>query len=231
MTADSPTCEPSTPSSPRPLVIATQNPGKVSELKRLLGEARLESRYKVIGLDEAGGPFAEPEEGEDSFIVNATIKATAYAKMTGHWCLADDSGLEVDALGGAPGVISSHYYSGGEDRGDARGVRDPANNERLLRELEGVAAEARTARFVCTMVVATPEGETLVVARGAFEGRIGEPASDDVPRGQGGFGYDPVFLVGPEFTISSAELTAEQKNKLSHRGAATRAIIEQLRVL
>jgi len=212
-------------------VIATQNPGKVHELRRLLGEAALGERYRVLGLDEVGGPFEEPEEGTDSFLVNATIKATAYARLTGHWCLADDSGLEVDALGGVPGVISSHYYSSGEDRGDGREIRDPANNERLLRDLEGVPAERRTARFVCTMVLANPEGETLATARGAFEGRIGVPETDGVPRGEGGFGYDPVFLVGPGFTISSAELTAAEKNALSHRGAATREMIEKLKAL
>lgn len=222
---------PLTPRPPRPLVIATQNPGKVSELKRLLAEARLGDRYRVLGLDEVGGPFDEPEEGAESFLVNATIKATAYARLTGHWCLADDSGLEVEALNGAPGVISSHYYSDGEDRGDGRETRDPANTARVLRELEGVAAEERTARFVCTMVLANPEGETLATARGTFEGRIGEPTKDGVPRGEGGFGYDPVFLVGPEFTLSSAELTAAQKNGLSHRGAATREMIESLRGL
>jgi len=221
----------SAPIESRILVIATQNPGKVSELKRLLAEARLGERYRVLGLDEVGGPFAEPEEGAESFLVNATIKATAYARLTGHWCLADDSGLEVDALGGAPGVISSHYDSGGEERGEGREIRDPANTARVLRELEGVPAAKRTARFVCTMVLANPEGETLATARGAFEGRIGEPEADGVPRGDGGFGYDPVFLVPPGYTRTSAELTAAAKNELSHRGAATREMIGALRGL
>ncbi|MFG0306573.1 MAG: non-canonical purine NTP pyrophosphatase [Phycisphaerales bacterium JB040] len=216
---------------PRPVVLATQNPGKIAELRRLFAEARLEHRFPVRTLDEYGGPFPEPEEGSGSFLENATLKAVTYARLTGHLCLADDSGLEVDALDGAPGVISSHYYSGGEDRGDPRDVRDPANNARLLGELEGVPPEARTARFVCTMVLASPEGNTLATSRGTFEGRIGRPSEDDVPRGAGGFGYDPLFLVPPDYTRTSSELAPDEKNRLSHRGEALRQMIEHLRAL
>jgi len=216
---------------PRPIVLATQNPGKVAELRRLFAEAGLNDRYPIRTLDDCGGPFQEPEEGHDSFLENATLKALAYARLTGHWCLADDSGLEVDALDGAPGVISSHYYSGGEDRGDPRDVRDPANNTTLLADLDGVPPEARSARFVCTMVLASPEGDTLATTRGTFEGRIGRPTEDSVPRGAGGFGYDPLFLVPPDFTRTSSELAPDEKNRLSHRGEALRRMIEHLRNL
>ena len=225
---------PSTPSAthtPRPLVIATQNPGKVAELSRMFAQADLATQFQVLSLNEVGGPFPEPAEGEDSFLENATIKATQYASLTGHWCLADDSGLEVDALSGAPGVISSHYYSDGQDRGDGREIRDPANNAKLLKDLDSTEPANRTARFVCTMVLANPEGDVLAVSRGTFEGRIGVPTTDDVPRGTGGFGYDPIFLVPPEFTHTSSELTSEEKNTLSHRGAATREMIKKIRAM
>jgi putative transposase len=135
------------------IVIATGNPHKVEELRRLLALPGVE----FLGLGDLpdGGP--EPEETGDTFEANASIKALAYAARTGLPCLADDSGLEVDALGGAPGVISSHYCTDGRETGMPRDERDRANNQRLLHELEGVPPEARSARFVCVMVLTLPE--------------------------------------------------------------------------
>ena len=136
----------------QPIVIATGNPHKIDEIRAVLSPIGVD----VVGLSDLPGPFEEPAEGKDSFIENATLKAVSYARQTGRVCLADDSGLEVDALGGAPGVISSHYATDGEETGASREERDRANNQRLLRELKGVAPEQRSARFVCTMVLAAP---------------------------------------------------------------------------
>ncbi|MEN1706455.1 MAG: non-canonical purine NTP pyrophosphatase [Planctomycetota bacterium] len=141
-------------------------------------------------------------------------------------CLADDSGLEADALGGAPGVISSHYCTDGEEVGMTREERDAANNNKLLRELGDRSLDDRIARFVCVMILATPTGDVLADARGTFEGAIGPPG--DVPRGVNGFGYDPLFLVAPDFEHTSAELDADTKNAMSHRGKAARAMTEKI---
>jgi len=211
------------------IVIATGNPHKVAELRALLALPGLE----FVGLSDLPGPFAEPVESGKTFEENATIKALSYARQTGLPCLADDSGLEVDALGGAPGVISSHYCTDGRDAPMSREARDEANNERLLRELDGVPPERRSARFVCAMVLAEPGGgrtaRIAARARGTFEGRIGLPG--EVPRGSNGFGYDPLFLVAEEFTQTSAELAPAEKNRRSHRGRAARAMLENLRHL
>lgn len=138
------------------IVIATGNPHKVEELSRLLALPGVE----FVGLKDLPGheSFTEPEEVGDTFEANATIKARSYAAQTGLPCLADDSGLAVGALGGAPGVISSHYCTDGREVGMSRAERDAANNAKLLRELEGVPAEERSARFVCVMVLAGPRG-------------------------------------------------------------------------
>jgi putative transposase len=135
-----------------PLVIATGNPHKVAELRAIFAERGIE----VVGLKEFGGDSREPEETGKTFEENAAIKALSYAEQTGRVCLADDSGLEVDALGGAPGVISSHYSTDGVETGLSREERDAANNARLLKELESVPPEKRTGRFVCVMCVAGP---------------------------------------------------------------------------
>lgn len=198
-----------------PIVLATANPHKVEELRAIFAEAGI----PVVGLGDLRGRFTEPVEHGGTFEENATIKALSYAAQTGRVCLADDSGLEVDALRGAPGVISSHYATGGVETGLSRAERDAANNARLLSELEGVPAEKRTARFVCVMVLAGVDG-VRAVSRGVVEGRIGLPG--EVPRGANGFGYDPLFLVGPDFTRTSAELQPEEKHRISHRGAAAR---------
>jgi non-canonical purine NTP pyrophosphatase (RdgB/HAM1 family) len=400
------------------IVLATQNPGKIAELRDLLAPAG----FTVLGLQELaaelGGIPAEPEETGSTFAENASIKALAYAEATGRLCLADDSGLEVDALGGRPGVISSHFAFDGRTDGAAamtREERDAANNERLMAELEGVPAEARSARFVCVMALGAPgaggfqppdraqpdaavagfsgnfttrkgdrlphwdvangtyfitfraaagisfseperrlildacrhfhearywlhtacvmpdhvhlllrtiqrrdgswptgaevvhsiksftatqinrgrgrigsvwqreyfdrlvrsaaemeeanryiqqnpvraglcekalqypfvwrqesgsalradggleapRSKILATTSGAFEGRIGLPG--EVPRGPGGFGYDPLFLVAPGFDRTSAELDKSEKNRLSHRGQAVRAMVAWLR--
>ncbi len=395
----------------QPIVIATGNPHKVGEIGAVLSQIGVE----VVGLSDLPGAFEEPVEGRDSFEENATLKAISYAEQTGRVCLADDSGLVVDALGGAPGVISSHYSTDGVETGITREQRDAANNAKLLANLEGVAPEDRTARFVCTMVLAAPpptggggfqpphpttpalpydgrftkrlagklphwdqggatyfvtaslrKGETLsdsekaivleacthwhgskyilhaacvmpdhlhmlfrtieqgdasfndvaqvmhsiksftstrinaargvrgrlwqreyfdrlmrtpeegdearryieanamkaglvdrareypflwepehgaggleappsksgvlALVRGAFDGRIGLPP--DVPRGDNGFGYDPLFLTSPEYQRTGAELSADEKNARSHRGEAARLMareIERLR--
>lgn len=210
------------------LVLATQNPGKLGELRDLLAPIG----WSVLGLGDVGEPPPEPEETGSTFAENAAIKALAYAAHTGRLCLADDSGLAVDALGGAPGVISSHYAFDGRTDGQAasltRAERDARNSARLLAELEGIPPERRSARFVCTMVLATTVG-ILHTTTGLFEGRIGLPG--DVPRGAGGFGYDPLFLVPPEHARTSAELTKAEKNERSHRGVAVRAMIEFLRTM
>lgn len=141
------------------LVLATSNPHKVEELRAILGAAGL-TGFRILGLNDIQffRPLREPEETGATFEENATIKARAYASQTHKLCLADDSGLEIDALEGRPGVISSHYATDGRETGLARAERDAANNARVLRELEGVPPEARAARFVCVMVLAAPPG-------------------------------------------------------------------------
>jgi len=208
------------------IVLATQNPGKVRELQSLLAGSTID----LIGLDSFERGFAEPVEDGGTFLDNATIKARAYAQATGMHCLADDSGLIVDALGGMPGVISSHYAFDGDETGEAatmsRAQRDELNCQRVLGELEGVADADRTARFTCTMVLSDPLGAVLATTVRLFEGRIGQVG--DVPRGGHGFGYDPLFLVGPGFERTSAELDPEEKNGMSHRGKAVGAMVEAI---
>ncbi|UYV13783.1 MAG: RdgB/HAM1 family non-canonical purine NTP pyrophosphatase [Phycisphaera sp.] len=201
------------------VTIATGNPGKVAELRPIFAGLGI----GVVGLADLATPTTEPEETGNTFEANATIKAISYAKQTGTVCLADDSGLEVDALGGAPGVISSHYSTDGNEDGRPRAQRDAANNERLLRELAGVPAEQRTARFVCVMVLANPDGEILATSRGTFEGRIGTE-----PRGESGFGYDPLFLVAPGHARTSAEMAADEKNAISHRAKAAHEMAQAI---
>jgi len=216
------------------LVLATGNPHKVDELRAIFATMPGAASVRVHGLKDLPEceSFREPRETGATFEENATIKALSYAEQTGRLCLADDSGLEIDALGGRPGVISSHYCTDGRETGMTRVERDAANNARVLTDLERVDAEERAARFVCVMTLAEPvqsrggAAGVLTSVRGMFEGRIGVlPA---VPRGENGFGYDPIFLVAPAFNRTSAELSSEEKNALSHRGAAARAMIQQL---
>ncbi len=207
-----------------PLVLATANPHKVEELRAIFAPEGI----RVLGLDDlpGAGRYVEPEETGTSFEANAAIKAFGYAQQTACICLADDSGLEVDALGGAPGVISSHYSTEGLETGLTRAQRDAANNSRLLRELEGIPAERRTARFVCVMALAavSPFPDLSLMVRGTVEGRIGVPPS--VPRGSNGFGYDPLFLLPDGRT--SAELSPAEKNAVSHRGKAARLMAARI---
>jgi XTP/dITP diphosphohydrolase len=203
-------------SVPKTILFATGNGHKLGEVAAVFSP----SGIAVEGLGSFAGEIAEPVEDGRTFIANAILKARYYAAKTGRVALADDSGLVVDALGGAPGVVSARY-SGVTG---PRSVVDPANNARLLRELEAVPDEARTARFVCVMALCDGE-RTLAVSRGEVEGLILRG-----PRGVNGFGYDPLFYF-PERGRTTAELEADEKNAISHRGWATRAMIQLVRRL
>jgi XTP/dITP diphosphohydrolase len=193
------------------LTIATSNPHKVEEIEAVLGPLGI----RCVPLGRTDIP--EPEEDGATFEMNARIKAVAYARALGTTVLADDSGLEVDALGGAPGVHSARYAGIGASRSE----RDAANNAKLLRALESVPDERRTARFVCVLVVARADGSIVAEARGHFEGRIGHAS-----RGANGFGYDPLLVL--EDGRTSAELSSDEKNARSHRGNALRALVARL---
>jgi XTP/dITP diphosphohydrolase len=182
------------------LLFATTNAGKLRELRGLVGDA-----LEVLSLKDLP-PVPEPEENAPTFEGNAELKARAYAEATGLPALADDSGLCVDALGGAPGVRSARYAPG-DDR---------ARYEKLLAALVGVPDEKRTASFQCALALVKPGGGPARVEVGRCEGVIGH-----APRGTHGFGYDPVFLI-PSLGRTMAELTPEEKAALSHRGAAFR---------
>lgn len=197
------------------VLFATSNPHKVREVSQILGAIGIE----VVSLDSLGKQFPEPEETAESFAAIARQKATAYSQMTGLPCLAEDSGLEVDALSGAPGIHSARYSG----LGGARAERDTANNQKLLTALRGVAPAQRTARFVCAMCLANPAGEILAQTLGTMEGRISEE-----PIGENGFGYDPLLFL-PDVNKTSAQLSSEEKNARSHRGEATRKLAELLR--
>lgn len=218
------------------LVIATGNPHKVEELRAILADANVALRVSSLADLHPVVPFREPAETGSTFEENVAIKARSYASQTGRLCLADDSGLEIDALAGRPGVISSHYSTDGVETGLSRAERDQANNRRVLSELRGVSFDRRNARFVCCMCVAHPDGQIVATSRGTFEGRIGCAADEAgmterwrVPRGEHGFGYDPLFFVAPKFDVTSAELETREKNALSHRAAAAREMVERLR--
>ncbi|MCY4624051.1 MAG: XTP/dITP diphosphatase [Chloroflexi bacterium] len=186
----------------RRLLVATGNPGKVVELAELLRSAP----YTLVSLRDLGLP-AEIEEPADTFEGNAVIKAEAYARMSGLLTIADDSGLEVDALDGAPGVHSRRFA--GED------ASDDDRTALVLARLDGVPWERRTARYRCVLALAAP-GEPTVTCEGACSGII-----DYGPRGDGGFGYDPVFYL-PDYGRTVAELSLDEKNRVSHRAMAAR---------
>jgi len=217
-----------------PIVLASGNPHKLEEMNALLA-----GRLRFISLTEAaasrGVQITEPAEPGRTFEANAEIKAVSYARQLGMACLADDSGLEIDALDGRPGVISSHYCTDGQETGMTRAQRDTANNQRVLTELADITPAQRTARFVCVLCLAamdaTGQERAILSVRGTFEGRIGLPGTDGaIPRGNNGFGYDPLFLVGPAFTQTSAELSPQAKNRLSHRAAAVEQLVDRLGV-
>lgn len=205
------------------LLFASSNPHKVEEVRAILSPHGID----VIGLDALAEEPPEPVEDGATFEANARIKAIAYAKATGRLCLADDSGLEVDALGGAPGVHSARYADSGSDERKTRmtrAQRDAANNAKLLRELnaKNIPFEQRAARFVCAMCLADSNGTILAETRGTFPGLI-----TDQPRGGNGFGYDPLLYL-PDRNCTSAELSPEEKNARSHRGEAARTMAETI---
>lgn len=192
----------------RELIAATSNPGKLRELRGLLGDLPVELR----GLERAPG-LVLPEEGDD-YAANAAAKALAVARAAGCLSLADDSGLEVAGLGGGPGPFSARF--GGPALDDQGRLRA------LLAALAEAKGAARDARFVCVVALATPQG-VVVSRRGECRGRILE-----APRGAAGFGYDPVFAASG-MQVSFAELPEAEKSRLSHRGAAVRALLPELR--
>jgi XTP/dITP diphosphohydrolase len=198
------------PAPPR-LLLASGNPGKLRELRAILRGLPVE----LVGLADAGaGEPPEVAETGDTFLDNALEKARAYAAWSGLAAVADDSGLEVDALGGAPGVRSARYAG--------QGASDQANLDKLLAELDGVPPERRTARFRCAAVLVDPHlGEWH--AEGTWEGRLLQ-----APRGGGGFGYDPVF-VPDGWEVTSAEVDPATKDAASHRGQAFRALRPAIR--
>lgn len=191
------------------LIFATGNAGKMKEIREILGRPGL----TILSQKEAG-ITSDAEENGTTFEANALIKARAVAAQTDALALADDSGLEIDYLNGEPGVYSARYM--GED------TSYEIKNQKILDLLAGVPEEKRTARFVCVIAAVLPDGREFTT-KGTIEGIIGYES-----RGEGGFGYDPIFFV-PEFGCSTAELTMEQKNEVSHRGKALRAMKEVLK--
>lgn len=191
------------------IIFATGNEDKLKEIREILEEPGLD----IISMKEAGINLTIVEDGT-TFEENAVIKAKAVARETDEIVLADDSGLEIDYLNKEPGVYSARYA--GED------TPYSVKNQLLLDRLAGVEQEKRTARFVCVIAAALPDGQVLT-ARGTIEGYIGY-----APAGENGFGYDPIFYV-PEYGCSTAQLSRELKNQLSHRGKALRAMKAKLK--
>lgn len=191
------------------MIFATGNEGKMREIRMILADLEV----PVVSMKEAG-ISAEINENGKSFEDNAIIKARTIMELTGEPVLADDSGLEIDYLDGAPGIYSARYM--GED------TSYDIKNQAILDQLEGVPDEKRTARFVCVIACAMPDG-TILTSRGTMEGIIGHEI-----RGKNGFGYDPVFYL-PDCYCTSAELSPDQKNDLSHRGKALRLMRELLK--
>lgn len=192
------------------VVLASNNPGKLRELAHLLSGLRLD----IIPQAQLG--VSEAEETGLTFVENAIIKARHAAKTTGLPAIADDSGIEVDALNGIPGIYSARYAG--------QGATDEANNRKLLQALDGVPDEKRSARYQCLIVYMRHALDpTPMICGGSWEGRI-----LTAPRGAGGFGYDPIFFV-PTHQCSASELDAVEKNRISHRGLALRELLAALR--
>ncbi|MHC4503251.1 MAG: XTP/dITP diphosphatase [Planctomycetota bacterium] len=192
----------------REIVVATRNPHKLDEVRAILARHGL----RALGVAEFNNVPEVVEDGA-TFEANASKKAETVARATGRTCVADDSGLVVDALDGAPGILSARYAG---MHGDSA-----SNNAKLLRELETVADDGRSARFVCAIAIAAPSGEPRVF-RGECEGRITTEL-----RGEGGFGYDPLFY-SPELGQTFAEASSEQKNGVSHRARALQKLGEEI---
>jgi len=191
------------------IVFATGNAGKIREINEILSDTGME----VVSMKDAGIRIDIVENGS-TYEENALIKARAAASLTGDIVMADDSGLEIDYLNKEPGIYSARYL--GED------TSYHVKNADLIRRLEGVPDDQRTARFVCAIAAVLPDGRELTV-RAALEGRIGYEE-----KGTNGFGYDPIFYV-PEFQKTTAELTEAEKNEVSHRGKALRLMKEELK--
>lgn len=196
------------------LLIATHNPGKLREYSDLLTDFETD----VISLHDIGLSHLAVDETSDSFHANALLKATTYARASGCITIADDSGLEVDALGGAPGIYSARY--GGE------GLDDAGRRAYLLAQMADVPDEARTARFICVIALYHPLTGAHATCTGVCEGRILRAESD----GSGGFGYDKLFVPNG-FSQSFAQMSAEQKHRVSHRGQAMRGVSAALATL
>ena len=190
------------------IIFATSNEGKMREIRQIMQD----SEYEVVSLKEAG-ISADIVENGTTFEENAVIKASAIAKLTGELAMADDSGLEVDYMDKAPGIYSARFL--GED------TSYDIKNTYILDKLKGVPQEERSARFVCAIALAKPDG-TAITRKATIEGYIGYEI-----RGENGFGYDPIFMV-PEFDKTTAELSMEEKNKISHRAKALCAMKEEL---
>lgn len=191
------------------IIFATGNANKMREIREIMADMDVE----LISMKEAG-IHADIVENGSTFEENALIKARAIRDLTGEIVLADDSGLEVDALNKEPGIYSARYM--GEE------TSYHIKNANLIQRLKGVPDEKRTARFVCAIAAAFPDGTEKTV-QGVMEGRIGYEE-----KGKNGFGYDPIFFL-PEYGQSSAEISEEEKNRISHRGKALRAIKEELK--
>jgi XTP/dITP diphosphohydrolase len=192
----------------RKIVVASTNPGKSAELKAMLG-----TDIQWLSLADFSD-IAEVKEDGLTFIENACKKAIGYAKATGLWAVADDSGLVIDALEGGPGIESARFSGA---KGKDRNLIDHRNIAKVLKLLEGVPAEKRTARFVCCLCLASPD-EILIETKGTLEGLITEKEI-----GENGFGYDPIFFV-PSLNKTVAQLSREEKNAISHRGNAIRRL-------
>lgn len=190
-------------------IVATKNKGKLKEIKEILADFP----YEVLSMEQAGIDI-EIEENGSTFEENALIKARAIADITGGIVIADDSGLAVDYLDGAPGIYSSRFAG--------EGATDEEKNLKLLGLLEGLPIEKRSARFVCAVAVVFPDGRHFTV-RGICEGYIGNK-----PSGANGFGYDPLFCI-PGQGKTVAELDSDVKNAISHRGKALRLMVEEMR--
>lgn len=193
------------------MIFATGNEGKLREIRMILGDLGAE----ILSLKEAGIQ-ADVEENGTTFEENAVIKATEIMKLTGQIVLADDSGLEVDALNKEPGIYSARYM--GHD------TSYHIKNQNIIDRLEGKTGEERNARFVCAIAAAFPDGR-VITSRATMEGQIGYEE-----KGTNGFGYDPIFYL-PDHHCYSGELPLEEKNRLSHRGKALRMMKEELRKL
>lgn len=190
------------------LIFATGNENKMKEIRMILGDLD----YEILSMKEAGIEVDIVEDGK-TFEENAVIKATAICEIAGCVVLADDSGLEVDYMDKQPGIMSARWM--GED------TSYRIKNQKIIDNLAGVPDEKRTARFVCAIAAAFPDGR-VVTKRGTIEGRIGYEE-----RGENGFGYDPIFFV-PEYGKTTAELSPEEKNKISHRGKALELIKQEI---